>query len=141
MFVVTINKESYDPFIDFLKAFAIFCVVISHAMPKELYNSIMFSVYGGMAVPLFLMIQVFHAYKSGDTPRIRVKNLLHRIILPFLFVQIIILAEEVIIFGVPITQLLCVMLVGGGFGPGAYYPWVYLQMAVLLVILWPILNR
>lgn len=141
MLVITINKESYDPFIDFLKAFAIICVVISHALPKELYNSIMFSVYGGMAVPLFLMIQVFHAYKSGASPRIHKSKLLLRIILPFLFVQILLFAEELFFLELPITHLFCIMLVGGGFGPGAYYPWIYLQMTVLLVILWPILNR
>lgn len=29
----------------------------------------------------------------------------------------------------------------GGYGPGAYYPWIYLQLAVLLAIVKPYLEK
>ena len=59
-----LNKKGYDPFIDFVKGFCILSVVLTHSLPVWLQQHTLFSLWGGMAVPLFLMIQVFHAYKS-----------------------------------------------------------------------------
>lgn len=130
---LTFNKSGYDPFIDFLKAYSIICVVIAHILPPELYKCILFQVWGDMQVPMFVLIQVFHAYKKGHKPRLNWANLLKRILIPFVAVQTII-AGFVFITG---GDLWPSFFVSGGYGPGSYYIWVYLQIAFLLVLIWP----
>ena len=88
---ITLGRDKYDPFIDYLKAYAIICVVISHALPAELHLPTLFTIYGDMQVPLFIMIQVFHAYKKGK-PNISIRKLWERIFKPFFLVQFLIIS-------------------------------------------------
>lgn len=132
------NKDGYDPFIDFLKAYSILCVVIAHILPPGIYKYILFQVWGAMQVPMFILIQVFHAYKRGQKPKQNWTSLLKRIILPFVAVQTVIIGFKAINGG---GNLWVSFLTGGGYGPGSYYIWIYLQIAILLVVLWPWLRR
>ena len=135
---ITINKSGYDPFIDFLKAYSIICVIIAHILPSSvLYKYFLFHVWGDMQVPMFVLIQVFHAYKKGTQPRLNRDGLFKRICLPFLVVQ-----GVIVLFKALIGEFLWKDLVfSGGLGPGSYYIWVYIQMALLLIIIWPWVKR
>lgn len=135
---LTFNKADYDPFIDFLKAYSIICVVVAHILPADLYKYILFQVWGDMQVPQFVLIQVFHAYKKGVQPKLNWSSILKRICLPFVAVQAAIIACKGLVGGdISWTSL----LISGGFGPGSYYIWIYLQIAVLLVLMWPWLRK
>lgn len=135
---MTFNKTGYDPFIDFLKAYSIICVVIAHILPSEYYKYILFQVWGDMQVPMFVLIQVFHAYKKEVRPKLNWSSLLKRIFFPFVAVQAIITGFKALTGG---GILWSSLLVSGGYGPGSYYIWIYLQIAVLLVLIWPWLKR
>lgn len=135
---LTFNKTGYDPFIDFLKAYSIICVILAHILPTESFKYILFHVWGDMQVPMFVLIQVFHAYKKGTTPKLNWSSLLKRIVLPFIVIQaVIILFVEHIGEGILWTSF----ITSGGYGPGSYYIWVYLQLAFLLVFIWPWIKR
>ena len=43
--------------------------------------------------------------------------------------------------GQNLTSLIKRGIVGGGYGPGSYYPWIYLQMAILIPIMRPICDK
>lgn len=60
--IIRLNRTGYDPFIDYLKWVAILFVVLPHALP--MHKEIASCLWIDQAVPLFLMIQVFHAYKQ-----------------------------------------------------------------------------
>lgn len=138
---LTFNKSGYDPFIDFLKAYSIICVVIAHILPADFYKYILFQVWGDMQVPMFVLIQVFHAYKKGQQPKLKWGSLFKRIVIPFAFVQVVITGFKALIQGGVTRNLLIVNVIGGGYGPGSYYIWIYLQIAILLVVIWPWLKR
>ena len=121
--VLIFNKTGYDPFIDFLKAYSIICVVIAHILPVHFYKYALFEVWGDMQVPMFVLIQVFHAYKKELKPILNWQKLLKRILLPFVAVQTIIIGFKAITGG---GVLWTRFLVSGGFGPGSYYIWIYL---------------
>ena len=87
---ITFNLSGYDPFIDFLKAYSIIFVVISHILPLGYYKYIFFDVWGNMQVPMFVLIQVFHAYKKNVKPKLNWKSLFKRICLPYVAVQAVI---------------------------------------------------
>jgi len=135
---ITFNKTGYDAFIDFLKAYSIICVVIAHILPPEFYKYILFHVWGDMQVPMFVLIQVFHAYKKGVTPKLNWSSLLKRIILPFVIIQAVIIVLKKLTGG---CILFTSFIISGGYGPGSYYIWIYLQIAFLLVLIWPWLKR
>lgn len=141
MDAVTLNKNGYDPFIDFIKGFCILSVVLTHSLPVWLQQHTLFSLWGGMAVPLFLMIQVFHAYKSGldSSKKILSTKILKRIIIPFLVALLVIGAFRVLKGGMPLDVVALDFLKGGG-GPGSYYPWIYVQFAVCLTLIRPVLR-
>ena len=128
---ISFNKEGYDPFIDFIKAYAIICVLIGHTVPFMEYAG--YGLWAGMQVPLFILIQVFHFYKK-DNPKLSIKKIFQRIILPFLIFGIFTFVIVVLFEEKKDVKLLIIKWLqnGGGYGPGSYYPIIYLQIALLL---------
>ena len=138
---IPIKKDGYDPFIDYLKGVCILFVVLTHCLPKQEY--ILFSLWGAQAVPLFLLIQVFHAYKKGIEQvqlSFNLKKLFHRILKPFLFL----LCIEVVLLSIYRQDFVSVLkgaILAGGIGPGSYYVWIYLQFFFLLPIVAVIIRK
>ena len=81
---VSFNKIGYDPFIDFIKAYAIVCVLIGHTLPLQDYWG--YGLWAGMQVPLFVLVQAFHCFKK-ETPDINLKKIFLRVGLPYILVQ------------------------------------------------------
>lgn len=122
---VSFNKTGYDPFIDFIKAYAILCVLIGHTIPFADYWG--YGLWAGMQVPLFILIQVFHGFKK-DTPNISFKKIFLRVVLPYFLIQSIALIYILSSDSLTLNSY----LFSGGAGPGSYYPWIYIQIALLL---------
>ena len=133
-------KQGYDPLIDYLKGLCIIFVIINHCMPEELMGKTGFFFWGVSAVPIFLIIQVFHAYKKGVIiSKLNYKRIWSKIVWPFILAEIVILVaftirEHHFNFHDLINDALC-MIKSGGYGPGAYYPFIYLQFAIILPLI------
>lgn len=143
---VVLKTDGYDPFIDFMKGVCIVFVILDHCFPSKIDHYTLFAVWGKSAVPLFLMIQVFHAYKNGLRSKIQIKKLLKRIVLPFVFVELglILFGSICHIINTPqwaFSDYLLRVLKCGGSGSGAYYPWIYIQFAIILPIFIPIIKK
>ena len=85
-YTITLNKSGYEPFLDFLKAYSILCVLFGHTFPYLKESG--YSLWYGMQVPLFVLVQVFHVFKK-DYYKFDVRKTLKRILYPFLIIQII----------------------------------------------------
>lgn len=136
---IQFNKTGYDPFIDFIKAYAIICVLIGHTLPVT-YMS--YGLWAGMQVPLFILVQTFHFYKKEDT-RLNISKILHRVVLPFVLIGLV---EFFVLCALDsnfdYNQLVIRWLSnGGGYGPGSYFPIIYIQIALLLPCFRFVLNR
>lgn len=145
--ILRLRRDGYDPFIDYLKGICILLVILTHCIPDFLRRHLLFSLWGSTAVPIFLIIQVFHTYKKGlDNVKINFNKLWNRIIKPFLLVEILLI---IIYLGLKIAtgnydslfSLIKKIAKYGGRGSGAYYPWIYIQFALLLPIMAPILKK
>lgn len=136
--VISFKRNGYDPFVDFLKGVCIIWVLLNHCVPAHLQQVMLFPLWGGQAVPIFILIQVFHSYKNGVTlSHIEFRKIWRRIIKPFLFVEIAIILTHVLELCIrdgqgEILPFLNTIYFGGGRGPGSYYPWIYFQFAVIL---------
>lgn len=122
---ITFNRTGYDSFIDFIKAYAIICVLIGHTIPFTNYWG--YGLWAGMQVPLFVLVQSFHGFKK-EALDINCKKIFLRVILPYIVVQsfafIFLLCKD--------SSGLYSFIGNGGAGPGSYYPWIYIQIALLL---------
>lgn len=143
--IVCFSKTKYDPTLDFLKGVLIFLVVLNHCTSSELRDYILFPIWGLPAVPLFILIQVFHAYKNGlnSVKKPKWGKLWKRILRPFIIIELIIgiitLNKMLFMssFGGGINQEMIKQtfydfVIEGGKGPGSYFPWIYLQIAIVL---------
>ena len=137
---VPLSKEGYDPFIDFIKGVSILFVVLTHCLPYQDY--ILFSFWGAQAVPLFLLIQVFHNYKKQldkNQHPYNFNKLWKRILRPF----ILLLALQIVLQAFLSGDLLDTIknaIISGGIGPGSYYVLIYIQFFLLLPVLHPLLR-
>lgn len=131
MTIYTFNKTGYDPFIDFIKAYAIICVLIGHTFPSlELMG---YGLWAGMQVPLFVLIQSFHSLKKENNT-FQLKKIIWRIFVPFVLVEMAIFSFLLIVHPsiYTVQGLTSEYIAGGGMGPGSYFPWVYFQIAIIL---------
>ena len=145
---IVLKTDAYEPFIDFLKGVCIVLVILNHCLPSNIEYYSFFSLWGKSAVPLFLLIQVFHAYKKGLLrANFNFHKIYKRIILPFLIVELVLLVFRLITLAAKITSLqslsdhLIKILKCGGIGSGSYYPWIYVQFAILIPLFVPILKK
>lgn len=139
---VTFNTKGHDSFIDFIKGFSIICVVVTHIAPEFFKDYTLFALWGDMAVPLFLIVQVFHVYKKGKIDVQKYFNfskLCRRIILPFVITMCITIGWTIWRSGDMMSTLKSAIY-SGGLGPGSYYVWIYLQFFLLLPFLYKIVN-
>ena len=132
------KKTGYDPFIDYLKGVCIIFIIITHCTSSAMQHDMLFCLWGDMAVPLLLMLQVFQTYKRGlSEVKINIRKTWNRIIYPFL------LAELIAVVGLFLLSrgdwlVICEF---GDIGPGAYYPYIYLQFMFLLYFLVPVFKK
>lgn len=117
-------------------------VILRHCIPPHWYDLSLFVLWGQSAVPLFLLIQVFHTYKK-DLKQVSFSpsKIWNRIFKPFLITEIIIITVKMIATIIFKTNLNITPLLHGGYGLGHYYPYVYIQMAFLLPLCTSVLKK
>lgn len=107
--IITFNKVGYDPFLDFIKAYAILAVLLGHTFP--FLDDTGYFLWYGMQVPLFILVQVFHVFKK-ENYKLNLYQLFKRIFVPFIGVQFVIFTAYIIQDG--ISENLLVNYVMGG---------------------------
>lgn len=140
-------KQNHLADIDFIKGLAAVSVILLHTLPKSvLYGS--FAVYHiWQAVPLFLFITFYLSFRNfektenvfpGYYSKDRVKKVFKKLWLPLLILAVL----EAIFFicmgnnSKAIGSLLCISN-----GPGSYYIWVYMQIWLLLPLIYALIKR
>ena len=130
-------------YIDYIKGIASLSVVLLHCMPNYYVAS---TLWIGQAVPLFLFITGYLTYSSFQNGKL-LKNyyskksfikVLDRIFKPFFFVLAI---QIVLYYFLKPDFSIKGMIFSGGIGPGAYYPWIYLQAWFALPIIIKIVDK
>lgn len=144
--------DSRNLFIDFLKGICIICVVIAHNLPPVVMKYTVFILWGGMAVPLFLLIQCYHVFNTDRLRKdkglqsksyceqYRIGKIWKSIIKPFLFITIV-TGTMLVIKGHNPVDVLKASVISGGLGPGSYYVWIYLQFFLLLPPCLTLINK
>ncbi len=138
------SRYGYDPFIDYLKGVCILFVVMTHAFSATVKNLTIFCLWGDLAVPLFLLLQCIHVYKKETIVSVNFRKLWNRVFRKFMLLQMIILALGVgkyCLSGESSISFVYEWITEGGVGRGSYYPWMYIEFAVLIVIFKPLFRK
>lgn len=135
---ITFNARGYDGFIDFIKAYAILCVLFGHTFLW--LDDVGYTVWAGGQVPLFILVQVFHGFKKG-TFSFNLVKVMRRVIIPFLVLELITFELGLLLGKSDATTLLTLGLTSGGYGPGSYFPWIYIQIAMLMPLMGGVIFR
>lgn len=137
---IKFNTVGHDGFIDFIKAYAIICVLIGHAIPESNLDLIGYGLWAGMQVPLFVLVQAFHGYKK-NVPTINLEKIFKRVFLPFFVVEFFLCVILLLSHSYSYSELIPIVIRGGGIGPGSYFPWIYLQIALLIPLFSLLLGK
>lgn len=129
---ISFNKHCHDPFIDFIKGISILFVILNHCIGESLHSKSFYCLWGDSAVPLFLIIQTFHAYKKGLDVQFSISKVWRRVLKNFILMQLVLIAIFVVKDDGGIVHTIGEWLSQGGFGSGSYYVWIYFQFAILL---------
>ena len=127
---IKFQTTGHDEFIDFIKSYAILCVIFGHTFP--MLDKIGYGIWAGMQVPLFILIQTFHYLKKERSFKINVGKILGRVAVPFIIAEILTFIVAMFIKGESASTLIQEFIQKGGYGPGSYYPYIYLQITLLL---------
>ena len=99
---------------------------------------------GDMGVPLFLLIQCIHVFKRGDNHySINWGKIWKRVVKPFLILQILFLigVSKYILLHRDPTVFINNFIILGGTGRGCFYPKMYIEFAILILLFYPIFRR
>ena len=140
---VEFSRIGHDLSLDFVKGICILLVLVHHTTDTSFHQDSYFYIWGYPAVPLFLLIQVFQTYKSGyEKKGIGLGKTWNRAIFPFIIAEAFV---YVCYFALhpycSWSERFLGSLYWGGKGPGCYYPWIYIQFAILLPLLRPIFRQ
>lgn len=140
---IEFSKIGHDLSLDFVKGVCILLVVINHCIDNSFSQKVLFWIWGYPAVPLFLLIQVYQLYKKEYCGiNLQFGKIWKRALFPFLLVQVILFTYVVITQPTrTLHSITMIVYYWGGRGPGSYYPWIYIQFAILLPLLRPLFQR
>lgn len=149
-FLEKYKDASYFGELDFIKAVAIFSVIILHSVPPDALHSIFAPFHIWHAVPIFILISGVTSTVSIDRrgnfsilEEYSVKRFFHkirRILLPFTLVWLL---EAIVLLESGkenFNQILRYYLVGG-VGPGSYFTPLFIQHLLVFPIIYWILNK
>lgn len=135
--VIQFNQRGHDDFIDFIKAYAIICVIFGHTFPC--LDQVGYGLWAGMQVPLFILVQTFHSFKK-EFCSFSFKKVFLRVLLPFLFIEFLTFLLASFFTSNSGNVLIEKFIKNGGFGPGSYYPWLYIQVSLFLPLFAKVLQ-
>jgi len=130
--------------IDFIKGFAILSVVLLHSLSQDSLIKTFAFIHIWQAVPIFIFISFYLTFHRLDTygqdnyySALRLKKLTSRIIVPYVFLQIVFCL--LYICNGRYGSILHLIMRGGD-GMGSYYPYLYIQLWLIAPVVYYILN-
>jgi len=139
---ISFKKEGYDPQIDYIKGLCILFVIWTHCMNRGELSSILFPYWGDTAVPIFIIIQVFHYYKKGVGVRLpSLPKLWKRILRPYIVMVALMFIAQFIMYYNVTNGTFSPSLYWEKRGPGSYYIFIYLEMAFVIPLFAPLFRK
>lgn len=142
MRTIEFKKNEYDPQIDYIKGICILFVIWTHCINRYELGIMLYPYWGDTAVPIFLLIQVFHYFKKGVELRIpKLLKLWKRIILPFVIMIALMFIVQFYIYYDVTNGVFSPSFYWDKRGPGSYYIFIYLELAFVIPLFVPLIKK
>lgn len=142
LYDITFHKNGHDPVIDYIKGLCILFVIWTHCISRGDLGHILFPFWGDTAVPIFLIIQVFHYYKKGISVRMpSASKLYKRILQPFIIMVTLMFLTQFFIYYHVTDGSFTPSLYWNKRGPGSYYIFIYLEFAIVIPLFASLFKR
>lgn len=142
MVKIEFKKEGYDPQIDYIKGLCILFVVWTHCMNRGELSNILFPYWGDTAVPIFIIIQVFHYYKKRVSIRMpSISKLWKRIMKPYIIMVALMFIVQFFMYYDLTDGTFSPTLYWENRGPGSYYIFIYIEMAFVIPLFAPLFGK
>lgn len=139
---IEFKKQGYDPQVDYIKGLCILFVIWTHCINRDELGHIYYPFWGDTAVPIFLIIQVFHYYKKESNIRMpSMCKLWNRILLPFLIMTAVLFATQYFIYYDDTDGSFSPSFYWDKRGPGSYYIFIYMEMTFVIPLFAPLFKR
>lgn len=139
---IEFKKTGYDPQIDYIKGLCILFVIWTHCIGREELGYMLFPYWGDTAVPIFLLIQVFHYYKKDVSLRMpSVIKLWKRILWPFIIMIALMFLVQFFIYYDATEGTFSPSFYWARRGPGSYYIFIYLELAFVIPLFAPLFRK
>lgn len=146
------NKQTRLNHLDFYKGICILFVIITHhAWTPDQRKLLLFPFWIDMAVPVFMVITGYVNTMGFHQKRTKLKDAYHpreilgkwmRFLVPFTFVLVLQILAKVLM-GQRVTPIgvIKAFIGSGGFGPGAYYFPIMLQVIMMFPLVWFVTSK
>lgn len=133
--------------LDFIKGVAAISVIFLHTLPVSVLKGTLATFHIWQAVPVFLFVSFYLGFRGlenkseffkGYYSKDRIKKLFMRIWLPLLILAPL---EAVFFFVVGNKDWILGALLCYDNGPGSYYVWCYIQIWLLMPVIYLFLRR
>ena len=142
MRTIEFKKNEYDPQIDYIKGICILFVIWTHCINRYELGIMLYPYWGDTAVPIFLLIQVFHYFKKGVELQIpKLLKLWKRIILPFVIMISLMFIVQFFIYYDVTNGVFSPSFYWDKRGPGSYYIFIYLELAFVIPLFVPLIKK
>lgn len=136
--------------IDFVKGIAILSVLLLHTLSQNVLDVSCSSIHIGQAVPVFLFISFFLSFKGLGANKDnvwryyysnrKIKRIVKDVVIPF-FVVVVLQIVLRLLVNHKRLEISDLFVGWGGAGPGNYYFWIYIQLWLLIPIIFMVLNK
>ena len=142
MYRIEFKRNEYDPQIDYIKGICILFVIWTHCISRDELGYMLFPYWGDTAVPIFLLIQVFHYYKKEINVRMpSAIKLWKRILRPFIIMIALMFLVQFFIYYNVTNGSFSPSLYWDKRGPGSYYIFIYLEFALIIPLFAPLFKK
>ena len=141
---MTGKKENLE-YVDLIKGFAALSVILLHAFPKQILYITFAEVHIWQAVPLFVFVSFFLIYRKMEYCKFEeyyswssFVKLFKKILVPFVLLQLVFISVYALQGDLTSIKNL---IAYGGYGRGSYYIYVYLQIWLIVPLLYKLLKK
>lgn len=138
-------ENGYDPYIDFLKGYLILSILFIHACAiwEPLLGYSLYYLWASAPTGCFLLISTMHFFRKGVRGcSLNLRKHIKKVLLPFLLIQIIIISGIILLCSINYFDIdkIFSLIKSGGYGVGSYFPWVYIQYIIVMMIITPVIS-
>lgn len=142
---IRLFQNGYEPYIDYLKGYFMLCIVFAHSclIWPPLLGFSLYPFWACAPEGAFMLICFLNLTRNGLWgAKFKFSKVLRKIVMPFLLIQFLIMLFRLMRNSPHVVwSEMPSVFIDGGYGPGSYFPWVYIQFYLISFAILPLMKN